>query len=330
MIISKTPLRVSFVGGGSDISTYYKHHQGKVVSTTIDKYIYVTVNSLSEYFECKYLLKYSKTEMCNEIDEIQHPIIRETLRKLNITDRVEITSMADLPAGTGLGSSSSYTVGLLNALYVFKGKYVSKEILAQEACEIEIDILKEPIGKQDQYAASYGGFSVIEFNKDESVSINPVITTQETKSALNDKLLMFYTGKTRLASDILTEQKARSKDDQRVIQTVSFMVDQCVPLLESISNGVSLTEVGYILHRSWNYKKSLVDSISDSVIDNYYWKALESGCIGGKLLGAGAGGCLLFFAERQNHDRVRNTLNDLKEVKFKFENEGTKIIYFSD
>lgn len=327
MIITRTPLRVSLVGGGSDIKDYYIQSQGKVVSTSIDKYIYVTVNRLSEYFDFNLMLKYSKTEICNDIDEISHPIIREVLRKLGLHERLEITSMADLPAGTGLGSSSSYTVGLLHALYAYMGKYVSKEQLAEEACEIEIDILKEPIGKQDQTAASFGGLNVITFNKDDTISVNPVICSSETKKELDNNLLMFYTGKTRPASSILSEQKRKLKDSQRTFDTTTFMVDQCSPLLESISRGTTLSEVGYILHRSWNFKKSLVDCISDSVIDNYYTKALSAGAIGGKLCGAGAGGCLLFYAERQNHPYIRQILSDLKEVKFKFENEGTKLIY---
>lgn len=327
MIITRTPLRVSLVGGGSDIKDYYSQYQGKVVSTSINKYIYITVNRLSEYFDFNLMLKYSKTETCNSIDEISHPIIREVLRKLGLHERLEITSMADLPAGTGLGSSSSYTVGLLHALYAYMGKYVSKEQLAKEACEIEIDILKEPIGKQDQIAAAFGGFNVISFNKDDSVLVNPVICSNEVKQELNNNLLMFYTGKTRPASTILSEQKTKLKDNQRVIETTTYMVDQCSPLLESISTGTTLSEIGYILHRGWNYKKSLVSAISDSTIDNYYDKALISGAIGGKLCGAGAGGCLLFYAERQNHSCIRQILSDLKEVVFNFENEGTKLIY---
>ena len=330
MIITRTPLRVSFVGGGSDLPSFYRKHSGKVISTSIDKYVYVNVNHLSEYFDCSYLLKYSKTEMCNSIDEISHPIIRETLRKLNIKERLEITSMADLPAGTGLGSSSSYTVGLLHALYAYQGKYVSKEALAQEACEIEIEILKEPIGKQDQYAASYGGLRVIKFNKDDTVETNPVICSKETKNELSKNLLMFYTGVTRNASGILSEQKKKTEEDVETQEKIASILEPCSPFLSCLSRGSTLSEIGYILHTGWNYKKSLVSSISNKTIDDYYSKALEVGAVGGKLLGAGGGGCLLFYVEPQNHENIRRLLYRLREVNFNFENEGTKIIYVSD
>lgn len=331
MIISKTPFRISFTGGGSDLPAFYLKNTGKVVSTSINKYIYITVNKLSEYFDYSFLLKYSKTEMCNSVDEIQHPIIKAVLKKMKIHERIEITSMADLPAGTGLGSSSSYTVGLLNALYSYQGKCVSKEQLAQEACEIEIDILNEPIGKQDQYAASFGGFNVFKFNKDNTVTINPVICTSEIKDNLFNNLLLFYTGITRKASDILTEQKKNTSVDDRTVEYLTRMVDQCDPFLAGLSRDSSLplTEIGYILHTSWSYKKLLVNSITDLKIDNYYNMALNSGAVGGKLLGAGGGGCLLFYVEKHNQKDVRKSLFNLREVDFTFDNEGTKIIYIS-
>jgi D-glycero-alpha-D-manno-heptose-7-phosphate kinase len=329
MIISRTPLRISFTGGGSDLPAYYQQYPGKVVSTTIDKYVYVTVNKLSEYFDYNYMLKYSKTEMCNKLEDIQHPIIRETLKWLNIKDRLEITSMADLPAGTGLGSSSSYTVGLLHALYAYYGEYVSKEKLAQDACTIEIELINEPIGRQDQYAASYGGLKVFSFNKNDTVDTNPVICYNVAKDRLSRNLLLFYTGITRKASDVLTEQKKKTEIDNRVKETITYMVDQCDPFLESLGNEGILNTIGYVLHRSWLRKKSLVDSISNKEIDNYYHLALQAGAIGGKLCGSGAGGCLLFYVEQSEQEKVRLALNNLREIKFDFDNEGTKIIYIS-
>lgn len=329
MIISKSPLRLSFTGGGSDLPAYYKKHAGKVVSTSIDKYIYITVNHLSEYFDCKYLLKYSKTEMCNSVKDIQHPIIKEVLSYFDIDDRLEITSMADLPAGTGLGSSSSFTVGLINALYAYQGRYSTKEELAYEACTVEIEILSEPIGKQDQYAAAYGGLRVITFHKDGLVSSDNVICPSSTKYELSNNLLLFYTGMTRNASDVLIEQKKKTEDDTRVQEVISYMVDQCDPFLFTLSRGPSLSEIGYILHRGWVHKKSLVSSISNSKIDEYYDRAISAGAIGGKVSGAGNGGCLLFYVEPHNQDKVRSVLPELREVKFDFENEGSKIVYMS-
>lgn len=330
MIITRTPMRLSFTGGGSDLPAYYRQFTGKVVSTSIDKYIYITVNKLTEYFDCKYMLKYSKTEMCDSIKDIQHPIIREVLLYLDIDDRLEITSMADLPAGTGLGSSSSFTVGLINALFAYKNRYESKDTIADTACELEINILNEPIGKQDQYAASFGGLRVISFLPDETVTTDNVICSLSTKNHLSNNLMLFYTGMTRNASGVLLEQKKLTKDDNRVQEAISYMVDQCDSLLSVISNGPTLTEIGYILHRGWMRKKSLVMSISNLEIDDYYQKALSAGAIGGKLCGAGNGGCLLFYVEPQNQDKVRQVLSDLREVKFNFDNEGTKVIYFSE
>lgn len=329
MIISRTPLRVSFVGGGSDLPSYYRQFGGRVVSTTINKYIYITVNHLSEYFDCRYLLKYSKTEMCSSIDDINHPILREVIRRHGDDRRLEITSMADLPAGTGLGSSSSFTVGLLNAIYAYKGIYRSKTDLAKEASEIEIEILNEPIGKQDQYAAACGDLKVISFLKNESVLSDPVVCKPEIKLSLDQNLLMFYTGITRSASDILSDQKRSTELNPRTQNSIAFMVGQCNPFLDSLSREDSLSEIGYILHRAWIYKKSLVSSISSPLIDKYYDRALSAGALGGKLLGAGGGGCLLFYVEPKCQDKVKSVLSDLKEIKFNFENEGSKIIYIS-
>jgi D-glycero-alpha-D-manno-heptose-7-phosphate kinase len=327
MIITRTPLRVSFCGGGTDLPAYYGKQQGAVVSTTLNKYVYITVNRLSPYFDHRILLKYSETELANSVDQIRHPIIRESMQITGVVDRVEITSMADIPAGTGLGSSSAYAVGLLHALHTFKGEYVPAGQLAQEACEIEIERLKDPIGKQDQYIAAYGGICHIRFNPDETVFVDPVICPYATKKALQDNLLMFYTGTTRRASDILQEQKATTEHKMEVLTS---MKDLCGEIMNVLKEGRSLSRFGEILHQAWIYKRSLVQSISNDSINESYERARKAGAIGGKLLGAGGGGFLLFYVEPQNQEKVREALSDLRPLAFRFEPQGSKVIYVSD
>jgi len=327
MIITRTPLRVSFCGGGTDLPSYYREQQGSVVSTTLNKYIYITVNKLSRYFDHRILLKYSQTELVDSVEAIQHPIIREAMRITGVVDGVEITSMADIPAGTGLGSSSAYAVGLLHALHTFKGEYVSAAQLAREACEIEIDRLNDPIGKQDQYIAAYGGICYIRFNPDESVFVDPVICSYATKRALQSNLLMFYTGITRRAADILTVQ---DKTTHLNMEALTRMRDLCTEIMDVLKDARSLNRFGEVLHRAWIYKRDLVESISNESINEYYEKARNAGALGGKLLGAGGGGFLLFYVEPQNQDKVRNALPDLQELPFLFEPQGSKVLYISD
>lgn len=327
MIITRTPLRVSFCGGGTDLPSYYLSQTGAVVSTAVNKYVYITVNRLTEYFEHRISLKYSQTELVNSVDDIRHPIIREAMKITGVVDRVEITSMADIPAGTGLGSSSTYAVGLLHALHTFKGEFVSAAQLAREACDIEIGRLGDPIGKQDQYIAAYGGVCHIRFNPDESVFVDPVICSFPTKEALQQNLLMFYTGMTRRAGDILEVQKATTEQKMDVL---TFMKDLCGDLLRVLREGRSLSRFGEILHEGWEKKRTLVDGISNPEINDYYAAAQEAGAIGGKLLGAGGGGFLLFYVEPQNQERVRQALHKLAELPFLFEPQGSKVIYISD
>lgn len=298
-----------------------------MVSAGVNKYVYITVNRLSRFFPHRILVKYSQSELADSVDEIRHPIIREAMKMTGVVDRVEITSMADIPAGTGLGSSSAYAVGLLHALYTFKGEYVSAEKLAREACEIEIQRLKEPIGKQDQYITAYGGMCHIRFNPDETVFVDPVVCTHSCKKALEENLLMFYTGVTRKAGDILKEQQASTEKKMRVLTS---MKDLCDELLEVLRQGRSLNRFGDILHVGWLHKQKLVDAISNDSINRYYDAARQAGAIGGKLLGAGGGGFLLFYVEKQNHNRVREALNDLLELQIAFEPQGSKVIYVSD
>lgn len=327
MIITRTPLRVSFCGGGTDLPAYYRRQQGAVVSTSIDKYVYITVNRLSSYFDHRILVKYSQSELVDSVDDIRHPIIREAMKMTGVVDRVEITSMADIPAGTGLGSSSTYAVGLLHALYTFTGQYVSAARLAEEACRIEIELLGDPIGKQDQYIAGYGGICHIRFNPDESVFVDPVICPFPTKKALESNLLMFFTGMTRRAGDILEVQKATTEQKMEVL---TAMKELCGQILEVLKDGRSLNRFGEILHEGWQKKRTVVDTISNDAINEHYERARAAGAIGGKLLGAGGGGFLLFYVEPQNHERVRTALRDLQELPFAFEPQGSKVIYISD
>jgi len=324
MIISRTPLRVSFAGGGTDLKGYYKTGYGAVVSCTIKKYAYVTVN---KRFDDDIRVSYSKTEIVDSVDDIEHGLVREALRKVGIRNGMEITTIADIPSkGTGLGSSSAITVGLLNALYAFKGYRAGPKKLAEEACEIEIDVLKEPIGKQDQYIAAYGGMQQIRFNADDTVVLNPVICPPDTKRELEDHMMMFYTGRTRKAKDVLKEQKANIPEKKETLDRVRDQAEQLFLDLTSLQ----VSKMGSLLRDGWELKKSFADGISDPEIDKLYETAIAAGAEGGKIAGAGGGGFLVLFARPENHWAVRNALNGLKETEFKLEPQGSKIIYVGD
>jgi D-glycero-alpha-D-manno-heptose-7-phosphate kinase len=322
MIISRTPLRVSFAGGGSDLAAFYRQEVGAVTSTAIDKYIYITVN---KKFDRKIRASYSVTEIVDHLDELQHELIRESLRVVGIDRGIEITSISDIPSqGTGLGSSSSYTVGLLNALYAFKGQHVNAERLAQEACHIEIDLCSKPIGKQDQYIAAYGGLQHVQFNSDESVFVDPVICLPATKQILARDSLLLYTGITRSADTILAEQKRNINNDSRM-QSQRNMVRLAQELRDTLENN-SLDSFGEILHQGWIDKKRLASGISNHRIDGWYEKAREHGAIGGKITGAGGGGFLLLYAPWYCHHKILKAL-PLQPVSFHLEPQGSKIIY---
>lgn len=325
MIITKTPFRISFVGGGSDLKEFYSQSQGAVLSATINKYMYLS----SHYFfdEDKIRAKYAQTETVTNVDELKHPLIREALKKFDINGALEISSNADVPAGTGLGSSSAFTVGLLHNLYAFKGKFVSKKKLAEEACDIEINKLKEPIGKQDQYATAYGGINIIKFNPSGTVEVEPLRLKKETYQKLQKNLLMFYVGNQRNASSILSEQKQNMGSTNK-LEILKQMVDLVWEAREALYND-DLEKFGSLLHKNWLLKKQLASKITNPIIEELYTTALENGAIGGKLLGAGGGGFLLFYCKEQYQDRLRQALN-LTEMAFKFENEGTKLIYVGD
>lgn len=326
MIITRTPFRISFVGGGSDIETFYRRHRGAVLSTSIDKYMYI---SSHHYFDDKvFQIKYSKTETVNDIGKIEHPIVREAIKLTGITNGFEMSSIADFPAGTGMGSSSSFTVGLLHNLYAIKRQFVTKEQIAKEACQIEIEKLGEPIGKQDQYAAAYGGLNIIYFNPDETVEILPLYIKSEIYHQLQKNLILFYIGNQRKTSDILTEQKKNieSKDKFEMLKEMTLLVED---LKNALFSG-NLDDFGRIMHENWLMKKELASNISNHEINDIYKLAMKFGAKGGKLLGAGGGGFMLFYCEEEKQNLLKATLNKFRHIKFNFEQDGSKLIYFAD
>ena len=323
MIISRTPLRISFAGGGSDLPSYYRYDTGAVVATAIDKYIYITVNPK---FDRRIRASYSITEIVDHVDELKHELIREALKLLNIDGGIEITSISDIPDGTGLGSSSTYTVGLLKALHAYKGEHVGAERLACEACEIEITRCGKPVGKQDQYIGAYGGFQYMQFNGDESVFVDPIICAPLLKTQLQERLLLLYMGTTRSANAILREQQSNTGPAGAGRGGVQRMVRLAGELRDSLSCN-NLDSFGEVLNAGWAEKKKLASSISNSQIDEWHDIALQHGALGGKVLGAGGGGFLLFYARPECHDPIKRALPELRQVPFRFEPQGSKIIY---
>lgn len=321
MIITQTPLRISFLGGGTDFRDCYMQEGGCVLSSAIDKYIFVIIK---ERFDHKIRVGYTRTEMVDSLDEVQHELVREALRKTGITRRIEVSTMGDIPsAGSGLGSSSTVTVGLLNAMYAYLGQPVTAERLAREACEIEIDILGKPIGVQDQYIAAYGNLRFMEFNRDGKVEVNSVHVEEAVKRHLCENLMLFFTGKTRRSSTILTEQKANIEDHLDVLhqmKKLAFEAKEC--LLGSCLEGF-----GELLHHGWELKKKLANRISNSEIDEIYEAARKAGAIGGKITGAGGGGFLLLYCPHERQDDVRLALRHLRELPFGLERDGSKVIF---
>lgn len=327
MIISKTPLRISFAGGGSDLAAFYRQEPGAVVSTAINKYIYITVN---QKFDHKIRASYSVTEIVDTVGELKHELIRESLRLLNVQGRIEITSISDIPSsGTGLGSSSTYTVGLLNALHAYLGHHADPKRLAEEACRIEIDVCGKPIGKQDQYIAAYGGLQSIRFNPDETVSVDPIIFSPRLKRDLQDWLLMLYTGRTRSANEILAEQAQSTQSDVEKRNTLRRMVQLAHRLRESLIRE-DIESFGEILHENWMEKRKLAKGISSPEIDDWYRRARRAGALGGKILGAGGGGFLLLHAPPDTHPRILHALPELEAIDVRFEPQGSKIIFVEE
>ena len=324
MIISRTPLRMSFVGGGSDLPAYYRRFGGAVVSTAINKFVYITVN---EKFDHRIRVSYSKTEEASSVARVKHPLVREAMAMLEVKGGLEITSIADIPSkGSGLGSSSSFTVGLLHALHAWSGRYASAEQLAIEACRIEIERCGEPIGKQDQFAAAFGGFNFIEFNPDESVLVTPILCKRETLEKLQERIIVFYTGITRSASGILKTQQAGLTSQKTKQKMLGRMVELAYELKIALEQN-NLDAFGEIIHANWELKKGLAREISTSMIDEWYKIARQHGAIGGKLLGAGTGGFLMFYAPRERHDAIARGLRKLRRIDLQFEPQGSKIIF---
>ncbi len=326
MIITRTPFRISFVGGGSDMETFYSRHQGAVLSTSIDKYMYISSHKF--FFKDQLRVKYSKTETVNNVEELKHPILRESLKKAGIRGGIEISSIADIPAGTGMGSSSSFTVGLLHNLFAINRQYISAEELAKGACEIEIGILKEPIGKQDQYAAAYGGLNIFYFNTDGTVRVEPLSINNDVYSGLQENLIMFYIGNQRKASNILSEQKQNASQEDK-FNTLKSMVGLVSELRDSLYKE-RINDFGKLLHENWILKQKLASQISNDEIQQIYDTGLKNGAEGGKLLGAGGGGFFLFYCEKQKQQKLKDSLKPLYNFDFKFDQDGSKLIYFAD
>jgi D-glycero-alpha-D-manno-heptose-7-phosphate kinase len=321
MIITQTPLRISFAGGGTDLADFYKVDGGCVISSAIDKYIYVIIK---ERFDDKIRVGYSKTEMVDSVDEIEHELVRECLRMTGITRGVEISTMADIPSeGSGLGSSSTVTVGLLNAMYAYKGELKPADVLAEQACEIEIEVLGKPIGKQDQYIAAFGNLRFIEFLADGRVKVSPVEINPEKKRRFSESLMLFYTGVTRKADDVLGEQKKNIVDRMSILRS---MRQQAHDIRASLQNGCT-DSVGNVLHEGWLLKKQLASRISNSSIDDMYEKAISAGAIGGKVAGAGGGGFMMLYCPPERQNAVREALSDMRELSFNLERDGTKVIF---
>ncbi|MFN9212930.1 MAG: GHMP kinase [Betaproteobacteria bacterium] len=325
MIISRTPLRMSFVGGGSDLPDFYRRHGGAVVSTAIDKYVYVTVN---KKFDNAIRIAYSKTEEGDGVHRVEHRLVRAALNHLGLLGGIEVTTMADIPSrGTGLGSSSAFTVALLHALQAYLGRHATSESLAADTCHIEINICGEPIGKQDQYAVAYGGFNLIEFFPDDAVKVSPVICPAATLDKVQQRLLVLYTGITRSASGVLQAQSAALRSDENKHATLRKMVSLAYGLRDELQRG-NAAAMGEILHENWELKKTLAGGISSAEIDGWYARARAAGAVGGKLLGAGGGGFLLFDAPPERHEAIAHALPELRSVRVRFERFGSQVIFY--
>lgn len=326
MIISRTPFRISFFGGGTDYPAWYRENGGAVLATTIDKYCYISCRYLPPFFEHKHHIVYSQAELVQNIDEIRHPSARETLRFMGISEGVEVHHDGDLPARTGMGSSSSFTVGLLHAFYALKGVMPSKMQLAKDAIHIEQDLIKENVGSQDQTIASFGGLNHIEFNGEHNIEVRPIIIKPQKLELLQNHLMLFFTGFSRTASQIAEEQIKKTPHKKQELTEMYHMVDEAVNILNGDNN---LLEFGKLLHETWQLKRNLTNKISPPHIDYFYETAIRAGAEGGKLLGAGGGGFILFFVRPELQPKVKESLHGLLHVPFRFENLGSQIIFYN-
>lgn len=325
MIISRTPFRISFAGGGSDLPAFYRRTTGAVLSTSIDKYMYIAIHPF--FNKNKIQLKYSKTEMVDHIDDICHPIFREVLKMYQLSG-VDLNSIADIPSGTGLGSSSAFTVGLLNVVRAYLGKATSGEKLGQLACDVEINKVGSPIGKQDQYAAACGGLNFISFYGDDTVNVEKIIMSPDKKKKLEDNLLMVFVGGEHSAGNLLKNQSIAISNAKK-FETQKSMVRLAYQLRDSLENN-QLDDFGRILHEGWLMKKSLTSGISTDAVDYVYEKGVRAGALGGKLLGAGGAGFILFYCPKEKQDDFRAQMGGINEMKFHFDDFGSKIIYVGD
>ncbi len=327
MIITRTPFRISFFGGGTDYPVWYKENEGAVISTTINKYCYISCRYLPPFFDYNYRIRYSFREETKSIDEIKHPSVRECLKFLNVEKGVEMVHTSDIPAQSGIGSSSAFTVGFLNALYALTGKMVTKRQLARDAIHVEQDLIKESVGSQDQVAASFGGLNKIEFRAGKDFYVQPITITQEKLNLLQDHLMLFFTHFSRNASDIANEQIKKTHEKKIELKAMMEMVEDAIEILNG--NAHDINDFGKLLHESWKIKRTITNLITNGEIDAIYETALRTGALGGKLLGAGGGGFILFFAPPESQQAIKEKLKDLLHVPFRFEKLGSHVILYA-
>lgn len=326
MIITRTPFRISFFGGGTDYPAWYMEHGGAVLATTIDKYCYITCRRLPPFFEHKHRIVYSHIENVREISEIQHPAVRAVLDWMKVEEGLEIHHDGDLPARSGLGSSSSFTVGLLHAIRALRGEYVSKDDLAGQAIHVEQKIIRENVGSQDQVSAAFGGLNRIEFRQNDSFDVAPVITAPDRLSSLQGHLMLFFTGVSRIASDVAKAKIKNLKNRVQELKTMHAMVDESIAILQN--SNTPITAFGELLDQSWQFKRSLSERVSTPEIDALYAAARDAGATGGKIIGAGGGGFLLLFVKPELQAKVRERLHNLVHVPFRFENSGSRVVLY--
>jgi len=326
MIITRTPFRISFFGGGTDYPTWFRRHGGLVLATSIDKYCYITCRYLPQFFDHKYRIVYSRIENVRDISEIQHPAVKAVFGVLDCKDGLEIHHDGDLPARAGLGSSSSFTVGLINAVTALRGKYISKEELANQAIDVEQRVIQENVGSQDQISAAFGGLNRIEFRQDGSFDVAPMVLPAERLAVLQSHLMLCFTGLSRIASEVAKSKIENMDKREKELKTMQGMVDQAISVLQSRT--ASIEEFGKLLHESWMYKRQLSDKVSTTEIDELYEAARKMGAIGGKLLGAGGGGFFLLFARPEHQKEIREKLSRLVHVPFRFENAGSRVVLY--
>jgi D-glycero-alpha-D-manno-heptose-7-phosphate kinase len=326
MIISKTPFRISFFGGGTDYPAWYEQNSGAVLSTTIDKYCYISMRYLPPFFEHKHRIVYSLIENVKKVEEIRHPVVKALLKLYKVNKGLEIHHDGDLPARSGLGSSSAFTVGMLNSLHALQGKIIAKRELAKQAIYVERGILKENVGSQDQIAVAFGGFNKIVFHNDHNFRLEPITLHKNRVAVLQDHLMLVFTGLSRFASDIAAEQIRNTVDRKKELTVMKGMVDRAV---EIMNTGEDVMEFGKLLHEAWQLKKKLSMKISNPSIDSIYSAALKHGAVGGKLLGAGGGGFMLLFVPPEKRKAVKQVLKKFLEVKFAFESDGSQIVYYN-